>query len=74
MRGPETLISIVSLEAVEGEVAYPAWQIITDIQNLPAEAACPPFQPPHEKGQFPSITCTGTDTQMLGAFMAKTSG
>lgn len=28
-RGPETLISIVSLEAAEGEVAYPAWQSIT---------------------------------------------
>lgn len=74
MGRPETLISIVSLEAVEGEVAYPAWQIIRDKQNLPAEAACPSSQPPHEKGQFQPITCTGTDTQMLGIFMAKTSG
>jgi hypothetical protein len=72
MRRPETLISVVSLEAVEGEVAYPAWQIITDKLNLSAEASCPfLFQPPHEKGQIQPITCTRADTQMLGAFMAK---
>lgn len=29
------LISIVSLEAAEGEVAYPAWQSTTHTGNLP---------------------------------------
>lgn len=74
-RGPETLISIVILEAAEGEVAYPVWQSITHTHGKPSYGARKSLsQPSEEKGQTRSLTCTGTDTQMLGTFMAKTSG
>lgn len=49
-RRPETLISIVSLEAAEGEVAYPAWQSITHTQESFLRSLHVPFPATRGKG------------------------